>query len=208
MIAARDWLRLHMALECITLDAAGDLVRLPCSNPDTIHRLYLARHAGGHEVFFRHDLPGDLRADLSTLPVDSLFHDHEWVKAIFAASGAPCPGMHVGRSYVYPDTFEPVDLPDVTYLPENDTCTLTINETLVSMCVSIRHNDRAAEAYVHTHEDYRQRGYGSRVVLAWAQRVRRSGRVPFYSHLIANHASQRLAEALGFVWYVDDVGYE
>ena len=205
---ALEMLRLHMELECITVDAAGDLTRLPCPDPDDIHRLYIAQHADGYSRYFRDDVPDELRARLRELSVETLFTDHEQVKAIFADFGAPCSGMHVGKSYVYPEDFEPVTDTQITE-SDRDLCRLLLDgEPAVAGCGSIRFNQHSAEAYVFTNENFRQRGYGKRVTRAWAQRVRQSGRIPFYSHLMNNIASQRLAESLGFVWYIDDVGYE
>ena len=203
-----ELLRLHMALECIAINADGDLVLIPCPNPDDIHRLYIARHADGYDLFFRHDVPQGLRSALQQIPVDTLFHEHDQVKAVFERVGAACTGMHSGRSYVYPANIDLVIDSAVQLLPEDDLCRLVDNGEVVATCRSIRHDDSAAEAYVFTAEGYRQQGYGRRVVQAWAQRVRENGRVPFYSHVVDNMPSQRLAESLGFVWYIDDVGYE
>ncbi|HLV36984.1 MAG TPA: GNAT family N-acetyltransferase [Spirillospora sp.] len=70
------------------------------------------------------------------------------------------------------------------------------------------YNAHSAEAWVFTDEIHRRRGFAKRVVRAWAQRIREQGRIPFYSHRIDNPVSQHLAESLGFVWYIDDAGYE
>ena len=207
-MVALELLRLHMALECIAVDADDDLRPIPCPNPDDIHRLYLARHAAGTDHFFRHDVPQPLRAALNRLPIDTLFHEHERVKAVFAEFGASCTGLHIGKSYIYPANATPQVDPSIQHLPDDDLCMLMIDDEVAAACRSIRCNETAAEAYVFTEEGYRRLGYGQRVVRAWAQRVRQSGRVPFYSHVIDNLASQRLAESLGFVWYIDDIGYE
>lgn len=203
-----ELIRLHMELECISLNQAGDLIPFPCDNPDDIHQLYIARHDGGYSRFFRHDLPPDLRAALAKLSDEMLFHECTHVQSIFAESGAPCHDMNVGRSYIYPEIFEAVTFPDVTCLPENDLCAILMDSVAVSACSSIRHNEYSAEAWVFTEEACRRQGFGKRVVQAWAQRVRQQGRIPFYSHRMDNPASQRLAESIDFEWYVDDVGYE
>jgi RimJ/RimL family protein N-acetyltransferase len=116
--------------------------------------------------------------------------------------------MHVGKSYTYPEKYTRLRDREIEMLSENDLCRLRVDGEFASACSSSRRNQHAAEAYVYTDERFRRQGYGRRVVRAWAQRVRRSGRVPFYSHLIDNTASQRLALSLGFEWYIDDVGYE
>ena len=203
-----ELLRLHMALECISTDDSGDLIPVPCPNPDGIHRLYIAYTGHGYARFFRSDVPTDLRRALSELSTETLFHDHEMVKTRFASFGSPCPGIHVGKSYVYPDDFDPISLPDVILLPDDDRCAIEVDGELVSACSSSHANAQSAEAWVYTDEAHRQQGYGKRVVQAWAQRVRRSGRVPFYSHIATNIASQHLAESTGWHSYLEDVGYE
>ncbi len=203
-----EMLRLHMELECIRVNAAGDLARFPCPDPDDIHRLYIVRHAAGYNRYFRDDVPVDLRARLQQMPVESLFSDHAHVQQVFADYGVPCLGMHVGKSYVFPEDFELVADAAIDLWPENDLCQIVIDNAVVAACSSVRRNQHAAEAYVFTDERYQRQGFGKRVTQAWAQRVRASGRVPFYSHVIDNLASQRLAESLEFEWYIDDVGYE
>jgi len=57
-------------------------------------------------------------------------------------------------------------------------------------------SDRAAECGVWTHPDYRGRGYASEVTAVWADVLRPSGRLLFYSTLPENLASQRVAARL------------
>lgn len=57
------------------------------------------------------------------------------------------------------------------------------------------------EAGVDTLASHRRRGFGSRVVAAWADAVRRSGAVPLYSASRTNRASMALACSLGLVPY-------
>lgn len=72
-------------------------------------------------------------------------------------------------------------------------------DTLVAACVSSRQGDEAAEAWVYVRPEYRRRGLAQKVVVAWAGAMRVAGRFPFYSHLIDNLASARLAASLGLV---------
>jgi RimJ/RimL family protein N-acetyltransferase len=205
---ALEWLRLHMALECIEVDAQGDLIRLPCEDPDDIHRLYIARHGDRYHVYFRHDVPEEVRTALRSLSDEELFLEHDRVKSIFTQYSAPVEGMHIGRSYVHPTLPVVPDQPEITYFADQDRCALLHDEVMVAQCMSIRADAQSAEAYVETHPDFRRQGYGKIVTTAWAHRVVTSGRLPFYSHRITNTASQKLAESLGFVWFIDDVGYE
>jgi RimJ/RimL family protein N-acetyltransferase len=67
----------------------------------------------------------------------------------------------------------------------------------VSVCLSARVAAEAYEAGVETLEDHRGNGYASCVVAAWAEEVRRLGRIPFYSTSWDNVASQGVARKLG-----------
>lgn len=68
---------------------------------------------------------------------------------------------------------------------------------LVSACVSVRENEKCAEAWVFTDPVYRHKGFARAVVDAWARSLLKQGKVPFYSHKIDNLPSARLAERLG-----------
>jgi hypothetical protein len=75
----------------------------------------------------------------------------------------------------------------------------------VSLCFCARSIARAAEAGVETLEAYRGRGYAPAVVLAWAQAIRASDRIPLYSTSWSNAASQAVARKLGLVQYAADL---
>lgn len=68
---------------------------------------------------------------------------------------------------------------------------------LVSACVSVRENQKCAEAWVFTDPAYRHRGFAQAVVRAWARGLMKQGKVPFYSHKVDNLPSARLADRLG-----------
>lgn len=74
----------------------------------------------------------------------------------------------------------------------------------VSVCCCARRSDVAAEAGLETAEEYRGRGFGTRVAAAWAVAVRASGRVPLYSASWDNGASLAVARKLGLVAYASD----
>ena len=71
----------------------------------------------------------------------------------------------------------------------------------VSVCFCARRSQSAAEAGVETAELYRGRGYGGRVTTAWAEAIRKSGRIPLYSTLWSNSASLAVARTLGLMAY-------
>lgn len=68
---------------------------------------------------------------------------------------------------------------------------------IVSACVSVRENEKCAEAWVYTDPNYRKQGLAQRVVKVWANKMLKVNKVPFYSHAIHNSASANLARSLG-----------
>ena len=66
----------------------------------------------------------------------------------------------------------------------------------VSVCFCARRSPVAAEAGLNTVDNFRNRGFGSRVTSAWARAVRSSGRLPLYSAAWENHASLGVARRL------------
>jgi hypothetical protein len=100
---ALELVRIHLELECIGLDADGFMARISCANPDEIARFYIVQHSGRYASYFSRDLPQSVRKPIAALPPEMAFRDYELVKRILAAD-APCESMHVGKSYVFPDT--------------------------------------------------------------------------------------------------------
>jgi len=216
-------IRLHLALERVGIDEAGQMFRLPGPNPDTLHRVYVARHDQGDSIFFRHNLPQWIGRKLRRLPVSAFFEAPEQVKAILAEDYA-CDEVHIGKSYV----FLAVDLsgkaPDVVRLssldPElvrrydpgldlaqKEVFGIVAAGQIVSTCESSRENEAAGEAWVRTLEGFRGRGYARQVTAAWGSWLIQQGKVAFYSHRWENIASQAVAQRLGLVQYIADAGY-
>lgn len=67
----------------------------------------------------------------------------------------------------------------------------------VALCASVRITPHVHCAGVETVPDFRGRGLASRVVAAWAARVRALGAAPFYSTSWGNLASRGVARRLG-----------
>ncbi|WP_133579954.1 GNAT family N-acetyltransferase [Aureibacillus halotolerans] len=87
-------------------------------------------------------------------------------------------------------------------LAQRQPCAAVVqNDQAVAVCFCARTNDEASEAGLETHIDFRGRGFGQAVVLAWALAVRKRGRSPLYSTSWDNIASQALAKKLGLVQY-------
>ena len=67
----------------------------------------------------------------------------------------------------------------------------------VSVCFCARRADIAAEAGVETAAAFRGRGFGGRVIAAWARAISASGRLPIYSTSWSNTPSLAVASKLG-----------
>lgn len=72
---------------------------------------------------------------------------------------------------------------------------------VVSVCASVRTTDRAHEAGLETHPDFRGRGFAAHAAAAWARAVRDIDRLPLYSTSWTNAESQAVAAKLGLVRY-------
>jgi predicted GNAT family acetyltransferase len=81
-------------------------------------------------------------------------------------------------------------------------------DKIVSACNSSREDNLSAESWVRTIEEYRGRGYARQVTLAWAHNLQQKGKLPFYTHKLSNIQSQKVAEGLGLMLYMEDIGYQ
>lgn len=216
---------IHLHLECIEVDARGHLVPIPCPNPDTVPRLYVAQHAddGSLSRFVRHDVPDAVRRALLEIPPEEALHDHDRVRAVLAADG-PCEELHYGQSCVCPDKFTQFDSPDVVRLTEDYRALIeefdnaldlsagavfavTRAGHIVSTCQSSREDEAAAEAWVRTLPGYRGRGFACQVTAAWVSHAWARHKLPFYSYRMDNLASRGVARSLGLVSFITDAAY-
>jgi GNAT superfamily N-acetyltransferase len=216
-------IRLQLELEGIGATSDGLLFRIPGPDPDDISRFYVTQHEDGYTVFTRQDVPRHIRKQLAAIPPARAFSDHEVVRDILAQD-APSTGMSMGITYVLPDTLAPGGYPDVVRLGESHRAlieqydpkldiarraiyAIITDRQIVSTCESSRENARAGEAWVRTRPEYRRHGYARQVTAAWAHNLQQQGKIPFYSHLWDNLASQALAQSLGLIQRFAGVGY-
>ena len=75
----------------------------------------------------------------------------------------------------------------------------------VSVCYSSRSTANAAEAGVETVAAFRGQGCAGLAVTAWADAVRRAGRLPFYSTSWENAASLAVAAKLDLIEFGEDI---
>ncbi len=76
--------------------------------------------------------------------------------------------------------------------------------SIVALCHSSRLSEGAAAAGVSTAPDYRRRGFGRRVVAAWATEVMESGLAALYSTTWENAASRAIAAGFGLRLFGED----
>ena len=197
---------MHLRLECVGLDAAGDMVRIPGDDPDTIYRLYIGRLATGPLVLFRADVPPDIRAAIRAMPAAALVVERHRVQAILDRH-APSGEVWNGKSYTFPSTLSAALYPDVRFVRQKSEYAVIVDDRVVSACSSTREDPWAGEAWVHTDPAYRGRGFARQATAAWAHALQQRGKIPFYSHLNANMASQGVARSLGLIQYTEDTAY-
>lgn len=205
---AKRLLRMHLALECIQIVDRKRLTRIECADPDDIPRFYVAQFPDlDAERFYREDVPNNIVNQLNKVLEMGAFMEQRTVKGLLKPHG-PVDHIHFGKSYIFPETLPAPDAQIQVVTHENrPTHALTLDGRVIAFCQSSREDDASAEAWVFTEPAHRQRGYARRVTAAWAADVRSRGKTPFYSHVIENKASQALANSLGLLPYIMDIGY-
>ena len=94
-------IELQLELECKKVLDGNLLIPIPCAEPDDIPRFLVLSHQQGYTVYFRHDLPAELRCHLAALPLAQAFSDHQFVKTLLALD-RPCEEIWHGTSYFFP----------------------------------------------------------------------------------------------------------
>lgn len=213
-------MRLHIET-LFTHDAHGDMVRVNEPNGGSAPRFFLGRTAEGVVIRFRHDVDPAIRRAIERacekqlaqprpldMPTDPLPYQQ-----ILDGAG-PVEKTWLGSAFCIPRTVQPSRgtvmvtsenadllrplleawLPDVSF--SQPLIVLTVGDRAVSVCCSGRRTERAHEAAVETAIAYRNRGYGSQVVRAWAQAVYAVGALPLYSIAWENSASRAVMRKL------------
>ncbi|AFZ67466.1 GNAT family N-acetyltransferase [Deinococcus peraridilitoris] len=206
----------------------------PEAELDPAPRFFMGRTPQGNTWRFRHDLPPELIGELEPLcSAEPISADLEgeprlapMIRAVLGA-WAPITKEYRGPAYRLPgEVVTPQDL-DVTLVTETNAAALLrahfpqritsrsgfrvgpcgavlVEGQAVSLCYCARITDRAAEAGVETAPTFRGRGYASGAVIRWAEAVRHSGRLAFYSTEWGNSASRGVARRLAGVQYGED----
>ncbi|MBB2482987.1 GNAT family N-acetyltransferase [Bacillus sp. APMAM] len=133
--------------------------------------------------------------------------------------------VYAGPAYVFPDlrgtstqavriTHENIGLlehhfPDFFDDVENGQPMFAVvqNQVAVSLCCSARQTSDAAEASLHTAQNFRGKGYALEVCTAWAAEVQSQGQIAFYSTAWNNLSSQAVARKLRLRQYGVDLHF-
>ena len=213
-----------------TFDGRGRMGSVNESGGGATPRFFLGQTSEGNQRWFRHDLEDGIvqrleslceqepiRTDLQGPPgtsagYEALLAEHAAIESVWA-----------GPAYYVPDEIE---APETTvmicednrdllrpfledWFDDIDECqpfaAVLQDGRAVSLCATVRTTDKADEAGVDTHPDFRGHGFAGQVVAAWATAVHDLGRVPFYSTSWQNTASQAVARKLGLVHFGTDL---
>ncbi len=227
MLSGLQLMELHIA-SAFRHDARGRLLAINEPEPDhPAPRLYLGRTTSGNIWRFRSDLPAalvqKLDALLRTEPTATDLSQPPVVLQALIETLQPVQDLTQGPAWHFP---EHVPLPKgvvpitgvnvaacqryfpwtAAHLVDLQPCrAVLVDGDAVSLCFSSRHGPEACAAGVFTVEECRGHGYAPAVVAAWANAVRESGRIPFYSTSWDNLASQAVARKLRLVLYGADL---
>lgn len=228
MSDARELMRVHIET-LFTHDAHGRMLRVNAPDGDAAPRFFLGRTPEGIEWRVRDDVDDDLEQALAATCADEPvgeralrpLDDSTRYERLLGGVG-PSASTWSGPAYCFPPsvaahhdavliTGENSDLlrPHLTpWLPDvvnsQPLLAFVVDGRAVSVCCSVRIAPVAHEAGVETVPEFRGRGHAIHVAAAWAEHVRRSGRIPMYSTSWQNTASQRLARKLGLQAYGSD----
>jgi RimJ/RimL family protein N-acetyltransferase len=198
-------------------------------------RLYLGRTRDGLVCRFRHDLAESLVTELEpVLAAESVAADLSRPPRCLAAlqstlaQHGPLMGTWSGPAWRFPDEIPAFEHKAIRVTQAHDELVRLLSPVLAaddlpwrlpclalldggrlaSVCFSARNTPVAAEAGVHTGEEFRGRGYAPAVVADWARAVRQEERIPLYSTSWDNLASRSVARKLGLLLYGADLSID
>lgn len=216
-----------------THDPAGRIVAINEPGGGPAPRFFLGRTGKGNLWRVRHDLPEATAQRLGALaaaePVHDDLHAEPCSMAAFLEAlraDREIRSVEFGPAYRFPDALPaPAGVTRITranlhllrrmgwdlealageFEGREPLVGVVEDDAAVSLCLSARLTERAAEAGVETLEAYRGRGYAPAAVAAWARAIRATGRIPLYSTSRDNRASRAVARKLGLVQYGADL---
>jgi hypothetical protein len=225
MIDELELMRIHVEA-LYTHDERGRIVRVNERNGKPAARFFIGRTSLGNVVRVRHDVDDALARELESIAAaerssDALLEPPYGSTPYEGVLSAAAPIEHVESGPAFRVAQDLVRKPNAIRITMENRELLeplhpswfedvaycqpfvgVVHEgVVVSVCASVRITDRAHEAGVDTHRDFRGRGFAPHAVAAWARAVRDANRLPLYSTSWTNAASQAVAAKLGLVRY-------
>ncbi|MGH2631938.1 MAG: GNAT family N-acetyltransferase [Tepidiformaceae bacterium] len=217
------------------LDAFGRIIRMNTGAeppvPRAAPRFFLGRTHAGNVVLLHQDLPKHVAAELRTIAAaEPLAYDFEapprqlYPLLHALRRHASAQDIWRGPAFTFPEELSAPSA-NVAELTREDThrlhpelaewavdfpdCEPAFSAfedgVAVAICASARLGRGGAEAGVETASGFRGKGYAGAATTAWAQAIRDSGRVPFYSTSWENSASRAVARKLGLTLFGEDI---
>jgi hypothetical protein len=203
-VTGRELVDLKIAME-FGVAPDGDTLPPASDNDEGQPRLLVSRFGGEYAIYFRFDVPGAIRQELTKLGPDALMRDEVRVRGILA-SHAPCEKTYRIRWYTIERMPDPSAYLDVT-LQDDGLYVVLVEGRVAAWARTDREDEYAAEVSIETLPEYRRRGFARQVTAAWAARVIAAGKIAFYSHLLENAPSQAVAASLGLIHLSDEIEY-
>ncbi len=222
--------RWHLALDGVRFDRHGRLMADEETDPAEVPLLYVARSRRGAYVrYTRRDTPRATERAIAHLPPEDFFSPHDGAAHALIGDYLAEPGWH-GFVYAFPKKIRVDAYPNAIRLTvEHQELLAAYNPDLhisgnaaifaiiqdgwiVATCHSARENGQAVEAEVRTLPEYRGRGFGRQVCLAWAHHVRSTyGRARekaiLFSHEAGNETAAALAHGLKLRLLFEEIEY-
>jgi RimJ/RimL family protein N-acetyltransferase len=222
--------RWHLELDGVRFDRHGRLMADEGIDPAELPLLYVARSSRGAYVrYTRRDIPRAAERVITHLAPEDFFSPHDGAAHMLIGDYLAEPGWH-GFVYAFPKKIRADAYPDArrltaehqellaTYDPDlrisKDAAIFAIlrDDQIVATCHSARENRGVVEAEVRTLPEYRGRGFGRQVCLAWAHHVQSSYRgarekTPLFGHAAGDAAAAALARGLKLRSLFEEIEY-
>jgi len=166
-------------------------------------RLVVYKTIDGSICFFNKSININTINRLSNMPVDILLNNQKEIYNIIGIINNK--SIWHGYSYIFTSipeyNNELINFKNDKFIIEDK------NGNILSKAWSARESVFAAEPIVDTLIDQQKKGYGKKVISAWAEYQINKNRVAFYSHLIDNNASASLAAKLPLYKFAEIIAY-
>lgn len=222
--------RWHLALDGVRFDRHGRLMADEGIDPAEVPLLYVAQSSRGAYVrYTRRDTLRATERAIAHLPPEDFFSPHDGAAHALIGDYLAEPGWH-GFVYTFPKKIRAHTYPNALRLTADHQELLAAYDLdlgisgnaaifaiiqdgrIVATCHSALENYSVVEAEARTLPEYRGRGFGRQVCLAWARHMRSSHRgarekTLLFSHEAGNAAAAALARGLRLRLLFEEIEY-